>query len=140
MSQVTLSGSSELLALAYGALDGDLNIPERRRSRAAALLGRRALEELAVAIPLADGIDLSDATMRSTLICLRHLSDPSVGRPLADPSVAQAAVVAWHGLSNVCHHHAYELTPTSVEVRRLLDMVRVLEEQVDRSAVFGTAG
>jgi hypothetical protein len=54
------------------------------------------------------------ASMRSKIILLRQLGDPVVGRK---------AQVAWAGLSNACHHHAYELQPTAAEVRSLLKLV-----------------
>jgi hypothetical protein len=37
--------------------------------------------------------------------------------------VSNTANIAWIGLSNACHHHAYELTPTVEEVRHWLGLV-----------------
>ena len=128
MSESPLASAGELQALAWAALDSDIDVLDRRRSRAAALLGRRALEELIAVIPLGDDVDLSHANMRSKLICLRELC--------AEPEVAAAATVAWAGLSNACHHHAYELTPTVAEVQRLLDEVAKVEHYAQRAAVF----
>ena len=42
------------------------------------------------------------------------------------PEVARAAEVAWIGLSDACHNHAYELTPTVTEVSHLIDIVATL--------------
>lgn|GEM_PF-1027371 len=128
MSESPLARARELLALAWATLDRDIYVVDRRRSRAAALLGRRALEELIAVIPLGDDVDLGSANMRSKLICLRELS--------TEPAVTAAATVAWAGLSNACHHHAYELTPTVAEVRRLLDEVSTVEKHAQRAAVF----
>jgi hypothetical protein len=53
-------------------------------------------------------------TMKSQLILLRELGDPDIGR---------TAQIAWDGLSSACHHHAFELQPTSRDVRALLGLV-----------------
>jgi hypothetical protein len=57
--------------------------------------------------------------MRSKIILLRQLGDPVVGHK---------AQLAWAGLSNACHHHAYELQPTAAEVRSLLRLVAEIGE------------
>ena len=68
--------------------------------------------------------------MRSRLTCLTvaYCDRPEVG---------QRARAAWSGLSSACHHHAYELTPTSGEAAVLLDEViwldSVHEEQMIRT-------
>ncbi|HEX5407969.1 MAG TPA: hypothetical protein VFX16_37365, partial [Pseudonocardiaceae bacterium] len=98
-------------------LDGTVPMPKGRASRAAALLARQALEDTARARCRSAGFDLDKATMRSRLIALRALA----GRADAD-----AADIAWAGLSRACHQHAYELAPTTGEVRRLIAMVATL--------------
>ena len=88
-----------------------------------ALWARIELEH-AVDMALADhGWDLSEANMRSKLLCLR----------VARPAVSDAASSAWHGLSAACHHHAYELTPTVSEVEHLIGLVA----EVRAAAVHG---
>jgi hypothetical protein len=47
-------------------------------------------------------------------------------RVLDESEFADAASVAWNGLSNACHHHAYELAPTVGEVRHLCRLVALL--------------
>jgi hypothetical protein len=42
------------------------------------------------------------------------------------PDVAVRAEYAWNGLSQVCHHHAFELTPPASEVRHLIGLVAAL--------------
>lgn len=44
-------------------------------------------------------------------------------RTLHSDQVADAANIAWIGLSNACHHHAYELTPIVEEVRHWLGLI-----------------
>jgi hypothetical protein len=46
--------------------------------------------------------------MRSRLIVIRALYDEET---------AALAEIAWTGLSSLCHHHAFELTPTVTEAR-----------------------
>ncbi len=52
--------------------------------------------------------------MRSQLVVIRVFYGDQV---------ANTANIAWIGLSNACHHHAYELTPTVEEVRHWLGLV-----------------
>lgn len=104
----------DLLTYAGAVLDGAISMPPRRAARAAAMLTRLALEDIAQAMCRSVGADLDRATMRSRLICIRIL----IGDEDAD-----AAETGWIGLSRACHHHAYELTPTEVEVRHLVDVV-----------------
>jgi len=103
-----------LLAAARATLDGEGTLPPRRRTRAAAVVARAALE-LAVDARLArHGLVLGGATMRSRLICLGTVVDPRAG---------EAAAVAWVGLSSGCHQHAYELSPTWAEITHLIGLV-----------------
>jgi hypothetical protein len=34
----------------------------------------------------------------------------------------------WHALSRACHHHTYELQPSTTEVKRLVATVRQLDD------------
>jgi len=104
----------DLLGLAERILDGVIPMPPDRIPRAAAAVARQALEE-AVATQcdrLVEG--LQRPTMRSQLIILRELGDRQIGG---------RAQVAWDGLSQACHHHAYDLQPTIDEVRGLVLLV-----------------
>lgn len=83
-------------------------------SRAAALLGRMALEESVRAhVATLDGA-LPEASMRAQLLCLPYC---------VDPAVAARASTAWAGLSRACHAHPYELAPTAAELRWWLNAV-----------------
>jgi hypothetical protein len=106
-----------LLASARAALDGTLAVPPARATRTAALLGRMALEHIVSDDCARVGVE-TRPTMRTKLICVRVLLDAERG---------QLASVAWAGLSNACHRHAYELAPTAGEVAHLLDMVESLQ-------------
>jgi len=41
-----------------------------------------------------------------------------------DPVLVSGLAGAWDQLSRACHHHAYELTPTTTEVRHLISCLR----------------
>jgi hypothetical protein len=115
-----------LLDHARAVLIGKHGVPQA--PRAAAVLGRQALEDAVNDIYRALGMDLRPATMRSRLVSLRVL---------AGHAVADLAAIAWHGLSHACHHHAYELTPTVGEVGYLIERV---EELVEATASVGGNG
>lgn len=102
------------LNAARAALNGTTSLPPRRRTRAAAVFARGALEHVVDAALLAKGHDFSEAGMRVRLICLGILVDREAG---------ESAAVAWGGLSQGCHQHAYELSPTFSEVEHLIALV-----------------
>lgn len=82
--------------------------------RAAALLGRQAIE--AAIVGLEPG--LAEATGRDRLLCLPEI--------LGDPELAGRAAWAWTALSRATHHHAYELSPTADELEVLFEVVEDL--------------
>jgi hypothetical protein len=65
-------------------------------------------------------VDPGMASMHMQLICLTiaYRDDPALVSDLAN---------AWDQLSRACHHHAYELTPTTSEVRHLVSRLRGVE-------------
>ena len=117
------ASATDLLAYAGAVLDGAISMPPRRATRAAAMLTRQALEDIALAMCRSVGADLDRASMRSRLICIRIL----IGDEDAD-----VAETGWIGLCRACHHHAYELTPTEAEVRHLVDVVGSLGDRWSR--------
>lgn len=84
--------------------------------RAAALLGRQALEMAVDDFWAARRIPLESCPTRQQLICLREYLD--------DGDLAGRVHHAWNALSRACHHHPYELAPT---VGELKDWIRVVE-------------
>jgi hypothetical protein len=118
-----LARAQRNLNAAHAALDGTTSLPPRRRTRAAAVFARSALEHVVDAALVAQGHRLVDAGMRARLICLRTLIDEDAGR---------TAAIAWAGLSQGCHHHAYELSPTWIETHHLVGLVgRVADTLTD---------
>jgi hypothetical protein len=81
------------------------------RQRAAALLARQALER-AVAEALERRVPgASRTSARAQLLCLPTYAP-------TEPAVA--ARYLWSALSGACHHHPYELAPTTEELTRWL--------------------
>lgn len=109
-----MTTSEALLARAEDLLARELS----GSSRMASWLTRAALESTVRDRLVSLGFDPGEASMRSALICLE----------IADREHAQQAEFAWRRLSNACHHHAFELSPTAAEVRGLLDRVRSLTD------------
>jgi len=86
--------------------------------RAAALLARQAIETAMLEFWLLRAPGVEWCSTHAQLLCL-----PDYVR---DREVAESASLAWNSLSRVCHHHPYELLPTAVELRALLDTARRL--------------
>ncbi|MBJ8348839.1 hypothetical protein [Antrihabitans sp. YC2-6] len=105
-----------LLWNAQQLLDGTLPTGQPP-ARLSAFLARQALEMMITQRCQELGAEIPYATTNSKLVVLRAL---------ADDEIADAASTAWSGLSNACHHHAYELSPTVGEVRHLCELVAAL--------------
>jgi hypothetical protein len=113
-----MTGRAALLNYADEVLDGTINLGPRT-ARTAALLARMALE---------DWLDEQSAswaasgekppTVNSKLVVLRRNRGAPIG---------ERARRVWHSLSRALHHHAYELQPSTAEVRHLVCQVRALD-------------
>jgi hypothetical protein len=104
----------ELLALAERVLDEPSISLAACRRRAAAVLGRQALEAALDELWTARRLTLADCSTRAQLACLRsYLGDDRLAAEIHD---------TWGALTSVCHHHPYELGPTATELRAWLDM------------------
>lgn len=68
--------------------------------------------------------------MRSKLTVLQVAFGP-------DDALPARAGYAWSGLSQACHHHAFELAPTVSEVRHLIQLVGTLVDDVNDAASGG---
>ena len=93
--------------------------------RASALLALEALETGLSRLWEHRAIDLRGCSMRTQLICLRSY--------LEDARLAARAGHAWSALSRACHHHAYELAPTSGELDSWFRVVGELVERVEEA-------
>ena len=91
--------------------------------RAAALCARRALEESLDQLWRARAPGLEDASVRAQLI--------SLAAHVHDPELAGDVAFTYAALSDACHHHDYELTPTATELHARFETVARLIARVD---------
>lgn len=110
---------STLLALASTQIAG--RTPHT--NRIAAWLTRTALEEVVSELLRARGIEPGRASGNARLSCLEVAYRDR-------PEIATQAQYAWNRLSEACHHHAYQLSPTHHEVVHLLSIVRALSSRI----------
>lgn len=105
--------STAYLGLADRILTGEVPLRGISSARAACWVTRRGLEALLVELLAKKALDVGTANTRSRLIC------PSSA--YADqPDLVTTVGTTWDQLSRACHHHAYDLAPTSGEARHLL--------------------
>jgi hypothetical protein len=83
--------------------------------RAAALLGRQALETSLDGYWASRRIALESCPTLQQLICLREYLD--------DEDLAGRVHHAWNALSRACHHHPYDLPPSAGELAAWLETV-----------------
>lgn len=83
--------------------------------RAVALLARQALEESIRNFWLANAPAVSGCSTRAQLLSLTEF---------VEEEVAEEGRQIWNVLSRACHHHPYELAPTSAELERWIVSVR----------------
>jgi hypothetical protein len=84
--------------------------------RASALLALQALEASLLQLWGRRRLDLQGSSMRTQLICLRTY--------LEDKKLAARTGHTWSALNRACHHHPYELAPTSTELQSWFAVVR----------------
>ena len=125
-----MTGRTALLNYADEVLDGQINFGPRA-ARTAALLAGLALEDW-LNEQSACWCAASDKppTTNSKLVVLSRNRGPDVG---------ERARRVWHSLSRALHHHAYELQPSSAEVRHLVGQVRELAAHTLTNATNGSA-
>jgi hypothetical protein len=86
--------------------------------RAAAHLCRQALEMCMEDFWKKHMPGLENMPLRVQLICL-----PTY---MKDKELAHSIAYTWGALSNACHHHVYELAPTSAELESWINTVNAL--------------
>ncbi|WP_063044247.1 hypothetical protein [Nocardia pseudovaccinii] len=89
-------------------------------NRIAAWLARTALEQIVDELLRAKGINPGRASSRARLACLEIAYRDERDVPFRSQ-------YAWTRLSEACHQHAYQLSPTYQEVQHLLEIVRSLQ-------------
>lgn len=109
---------AELLAEAHRALDGS-STWGGAWPRAAAFLGRQALEDAIDRLWNTVAPAMVNCSMATQLLCLPYLME--------DEDVGLRARHCWYALSAACHAHPYELAPTVSELRGWLEEVQAFE-------------
>jgi hypothetical protein len=108
--------------------------------RAAAFLGRQALEAALIDLWTNQASGLEHASFRTQLLCVRSF--------LGNDALAGRVNHAWWALTRVCHYHPYELSPNwdelsgwfqtidelSAEVQAIIERSNARSTQVGRSA------
>jgi hypothetical protein len=120
-----VTNAAELLEEARGLLTRSSPETAGLWPRAAALLGRQALEAALDDVWRAKKLTLATCSTRAQLLCLREY--------LGDAELAGRVAQAWGALSRACHHHPYELAPVTGELERWL----ATTAQVIRAAAPG---
>lgn len=105
---------TDLLNTAHTLLRCGGPLKAELRSRAAALLGRQALERALEFFWAGRWAGMATCSMRSQLICLSVY---------VDNTIAAQASSAWASLSRACHHHPYELPPSIPQIEESLGVV-----------------
>jgi hypothetical protein len=123
---------AELLGAARELMDRPDPVTVGLWPRAAALLGRQALEAALDDLWRRKRLDLAACPGRIQLLCL-----PT---DLGDPALAVRAAHAWAALSHACHHRAYELAPTATELTGWLQAVADLVAAVPAAPGGGASG
>jgi hypothetical protein len=111
--------SRDMLTAARHLVDRPTETTRGLWPRAAALLGRQALE-LAVNdlwLNLEPGVEMVSA--RAQFLCLPSYVEPSLARRVSQ---------TWWSLTRATHHHAYDLAPTADELSTWLEDVNELLE------------
>ena len=93
--------------MAYQLARNRLDATRGRWPRAAATLGRQALEDALAHFWAANAPGTQEASMRAQMLCLRSYVDEALSEHVA---------YAYDGLTRACHHHPYELAPTADEL------------------------
>jgi hypothetical protein len=117
-----VSTPAEVLAMARDLLDRSSPSTAGLWPRAAALLGRQALEMAVDEYWVARRIPLDACGTRQQLICLREYLD--------DAELAGRVHHAWQALTRACHQHPYDLPPTVSELRGWVVAVESLMDAV----------
>ena len=121
-----MSTPIEMLAMARQLLDRATPETAGLWPRAAALLGRQALEMAVDEYWAAQRLGLESCPTRQQLICLREY--------LKDEDLAGRVHHAWNALSEACHQHPYALPPTAVELGDWIAVVASFAALPARSA------
>lgn len=122
-----MSQASSLVSWARAVLEHPDLATVRAWPRAAALLGRQALEEGLGGFWDRNAPQVRKAAMRTQLVCLEEY--------LKDADLVHGVRHAWLALTRACHQHPYDLAPTFPELDSWLTSVEELVARLDEAAV-----
>lgn len=91
--------------------------------RAAALLGRQALETAMQRVWELAAPGMDDMSFRCQILC--------IGTMVNDASLGGRVAAAWNTLSVACHHGAYDLPPATGELTTALETVWALADAAE---------
>jgi hypothetical protein len=122
---------ADLLTAARDVLAGKSPVSPGGWSRTVALLTRQALEKALSGFWEAQSATagLSACTRKSQLACLPFY---------LDARAAREAAYLWAALSDACHYHAYELTPTAGELTGWISAATALTQSMREKAPVPT--
>jgi len=111
-----MSLDASLLQLAVGTINKPTGVMVGLWPRAAAALGRQALEASLQTFWQRHEPSVADCSQRAQLLALPVYHD--------DPRLAREVGSVWNSLSRACHYHAYELPPTQSELQAMLSVAQ----------------
>lgn len=114
-----------LLGMAGDVLRDQTGAWEGAWARAVALLTRQALETALDELWNLRGVALGHVSTHAQMLCLRSY--------LKDDSLAADVRYAWAALSRACHHHPYELAPTTHELDRWIATTAALVSRIQEA-------
>jgi hypothetical protein len=120
VSQLSTSG---LIVLARGLLERPDAATSGWWPRAAALLARQALEQALCDYWGQMEPGMTRASTRAQFLCLREY--------LKNDELVGSAHHTWQALSEACHHHPYQLSPTSKELCGWLSATEWIVEELE---------
>jgi hypothetical protein len=92
--------------------------------RAAAMLGRQALEAAMTRVWELTAPGMDRMSFRCQVLC--------IGPMLNDAVLGGRIIAAWSSLSGACHHGIYDVPPSAVELTGTLETVLALATAADR--------
>lgn len=122
--------ASQLLAVAQELVSGGRANYPGPWSRTAAVLGRLVIEGALGRFWHLRVPGLERCSTHAQLLCL--------GNYIRDRTLVRTIAAAWADLSRACHHHPYELGPTTDELDAWLAVADEFAAEVDRQIAAGT--
>jgi hypothetical protein len=121
-----VTAAAALLAEARALVERGDRVAAGLWPRAAALLGRQALEAGMDELWRRRAPEVAELSARAQLTCLPEY--------LRDERLAGEVAFTWSQLSNACHHRGYDTGPTAPELRARFDVLERLVARLEVAA------